>query len=172
MPTIKNYLRFLEEAFIVKKVDRFDVKGRKYISTPVKYYYSDLGIKNVILNFRQIEETHLMENAIYNELVFRGFNVDVGVVPVNLVENGKNVKKQLEVDFVCNQSSNRYYIQSALHMDTHEKTIQESNSLNRVGDNFKKIIVVKDNIKPWRTEDGILVLGLWDFLLKENSMDL
>ena len=146
MPTIKNYLRFLEEAFIIKKVDRFDLKGRKYISTPVKYYYSDLGIRNAMLNFRQVEETHLMENAIYNELFFRGFKVDVGVVPVNMVDT--------------------------LHMDTREKTIQESNSLNRIGDNFKKIIVVKDNIKPWRTEDGILVLGLWDFLLKENSMDL
>ncbi|MBQ9273019.1 MAG: ATP-binding protein [Mogibacterium sp.] len=165
--TVNSYLIYLEDAFIVEKALRYDVKGRKYIGTPLKYYFSDLGLRNARLNFRQQEETHLMENAIYNELLVRDFNVDVGVVEIR--KDGK--RKQTEVDFVCNSGSNRYYIQSAFHMDSSEKTEQESRSLNHIDDNFKKIIVVKDNIKPWYTEDGILVIGLLDFLLDEHSIE-
>jgi len=165
--TVNSYLSFLEDAFIVKKALRFDVKGRKYINTPQKYYFSDLGLRNARLNFRQQEESHLMENAIYNELIMRGFNVDVGVVEIR--EGNKRI--QTEVDFVCNLGGNRYYIQSALNLATPEKTIQESRSLNHIPDNFKKIIVVKDYIKPWKTEDGILVLGIIDFLLDESSIE-
>lgn len=165
--TVNAYLSFLEDAFIVKKALRFDVKGRKYINTPQKYYFSDLGLRNARLNFRQQEESHLMENAIYNELIMRGFNVDVGVVEIR--EGNKRI--QTEVDFVCNLGGNRYYIQSALNLSTPEKTVQESRSLNHIPDNFKKIIVVKDYIKPWKTEDGILVLGIIDFLLDESSME-
>lgn len=166
--TINSYLSFLEDAFIVQKALRYDVKGKKYINTPQKYYFADLGLRNARLNFRQQEESHLMENAIYNELIMRGFNVDVGVVEIR--EGNKRL--QTEVDFVCNLGSRRYYIQSALNLDTSEKRVQESRSLNYIGDNFKKIIVVKDYIKPWRTEDGILVIGIIDFLLTENIIDL
>lgn len=165
--TINNYLSYLEDSFIVQKALRFDVKGKKYINTPQKYYFSDLGLRNARLNFRQQEETHLMENAIYNELLLREYNVDVGVVEIR--ENGARI--QTEVDFVCNAGNNRYYIQSALNLSTHEKTVQESRSLNHIKDNFKKIIVVKDHIKPWRTDDGILVLGIFDFLMDKNSLD-
>lgn len=164
--TISSYLSFLEDSFIIEKVVRYDVKGRKYISTPQKYYFADLGLRNARLNFRQQEENHLMENAIYNELIFRGYNVDVGVVEVR--ENEKRI--QTEVDFVCNMASNRFYIQSTLNLDTHEKTIQESRPLNHIKDSFKKIFVVKDNIKSWRTEDGILVMGIVDFLLDPESL--
>lgn len=164
--TINAYLTFLEDAFIVKKAFRYDVKGRRYINTPQKYYFSDLGLRNARLNFRQQEETHLMENAIYNELLFRGFQVDVGIVEIR--EAGKRV--QTEVDFVCNLGNNRYYIQSALHLDSQEKTKQESRPLNHIRDSFQKIIIVKDNIRSWRTEDGILVLGIMDFLLNPDSM--
>lgn len=146
--------------------ERYDIKGRKYISTPQKYYFTDLGLRNARLNFRQQEETHLMKNALYNELLFRGYHVDVGVVEIR--EQGR--RKSTEVDFVCNEGSNRYYIQSALRLDTQEKTLQESKSLNHIGDNFKKIIVVKDHIKPWRTEDGILVIGVMDFMLDPESL--
>lgn len=165
--TINNYLSYLEDSFIIQKALRFDVKGKKYINTPQKYYFSDPGLRNARLNFRQQEETHLMENAIYNELLLRGYNVDVGVVEIR--ENGSRI--QTEVDFVCNAGNNRYYIQSALNLSTPEKTVQESRSLNHIKDNFKKIIVVKDHIKPWRTEDGILVLGIFDFLLDRRSLD-
>ena len=164
--TVNSYMTYLEDAFIIKKALRYDVKGRKYINTPQKYYFSDVGLRNARLNFRQQEETHLMENVIYNELVFRGYNVDVGVVEIR--EAGKHV--QTEVDFVCNMGSNRVYIQSALNLSTPEKTKQESRSLNHIRDSFKKIIVVKDNIKRWRTDDGILVLGVIDFLLDPGSM--
>lgn len=166
--TVNDYLTYLENAFIVKKALRYDIKGKKYINTPYKYYFSDLGIRNARLNFRQQEETHLMENAIYNELVMRGYNVDVGVVEMRK----DNQRIKTEIDFVCNSGNNRYYIQSALNIDTHEKTIQESRPLNNIGDNFKKIIVVKDYIKPWRTEDGILVLGIIDFLLKPDCINM
>lgn len=164
--TINSYLAFLEDSFIVKKAMRYDVKGRKYISTPQKYYFTDLGLRNARLNFRQQEETHLMENAIYNELIFRDYNVDVGVVEIR--EDGKRI--QTEVDFVCNLGNNRYYIQSSMNLDTHEKTIQESRPLNHIKDSFQKIIIVKDHIKPWRTDDGILVMGVIDFLLDADSL--
>lgn len=164
--TINAYLKYLEDAFIVKKALRYDIKGRKYINTPQKYYFADVGLRNARLNFRQQEETHLMENVIFNELVFRGYNVDVGVVETR--EGNKHI--QTEVDFVCNQGSNRYYIQSALNLGTYEKTEQESRSLNDISDSFKKIIIVKDAIKPWRTESGIVVMGVTDFLLDENSL--
>ena len=166
--TITSYLNYLLDSFLIEKVKRYDVKGKKYIQTPQKYYFIDIGIRNAKLNFRQQEENHLMENIIYNELLIRGYNVDVGVVEIR--EEG--VRKQLEVDFVCNQGNKRYYIQSALNLDTSEKTMQESKSLNNIGDNFKKIIVVKDNIKLWRNEDGILIIGIQEFLLNKNSLDL
>jgi predicted AAA+ superfamily ATPase len=165
--TIHSYLSYLEDAFIVKKAKRYDIKGRKYIQTPHKYYFTDIGLRNAGLNFRQQEESHLMENLIYNELIIRGYNVDVGLV--ELRENNK--RKQTEVDFVCNQGNKRYYIQTALNLDTRGKTVQESRSLNHINDNFKKIIIVKDVPKYWRTEDGILVLGIFDFLLNPNSLD-
>ena len=165
--TINSYISYLEDCFIIKKVSRYDVKGRKYINTPYKYYFTDIGLRNARLNFRQQEETHLMENALYNELLLRDYNVDVGVVEIR--EKGSRV--QTEVDFVCNKGNNRFYIQSALNLNTQEKTIQESRPLNHIGDNFKKIIVVKDHIKSWRTDDGILVIGIIDFMLDQDSMN-
>ena len=165
--TINSYLNYLEDAFIIKRALRYDVKGKKYINTPQKYYFADLGLRNARLNFRQQEESHLMENAIYNELLVRGYNVDVGVVEIR--EGNKRI--QTEVDFICNQGSNRYYIQSALNLDTPEKTIQESRPLNNISDSFKKIIVVKGSMIPWHTEDGILVIGLLDFLLDQHSLE-
>jgi len=160
--TINDYVSFIENSFIVNKAMRYDVKGRKYISTPYKYYFSDLGIRNARLNFRQQEETHLMENAIFNELIYLGFNVDVGVVEINKVNT--------EVDFICNNGGNRFYIQSALSLENSEKTKQESRSLNHIKDNFKKIILVKDDIKPWWTDDGIKVVGVLDFLTNPSSI--
>ena len=166
--TIISYLNYLLDSFLLEKVKRYDVKGKKYITTPQKYYFADIGLRNARLNFRQQEENHLMENIIYNELIVRGYNVDVGVVEIR--EGGE--RKQLEVDFVCNQGSKRYYIQSALSIDTREKNEQESKSLNNIGDSFKKIIVVKDDIKLWRNEKGILIIGIQEFLLNKNSLDL
>ena len=166
--TINSYIADIEDSFIVNKSTRYDIKGKKYIQTPQKYYFSDIGLRNARLNFRQQEENYLMENIIYNELLIRGYNVDVGVVEVR--EEGK--RKQLEVDFVCNLGNKRYYIQSALNLDTKEKTIQESRSLNNIGDSFKKIIVVKDKIKLWRTDDGIVIMGIQEFLLNKDSLDL
>ena len=166
--TINTYLNYLLDAFIIEKAERYDVKGKKYISTPSKYYFSDIGLRNARINFRQMEENHIMENIIYNELLTRGYNVDVGVV---LIRDG-DTRKQLEVDFVCNQSDKRFYIQVALNLDTREKTLQEEKSLLNIQDNFKKIIVVKDNIKKWYTEEGILVIGLQEFLLDKNSLNL
>jgi uncharacterized protein len=164
--TVNSYVSYLEDAFIIKKALRYDVKGRKYINTPHKYYFADLGLRNARLNFRQQEETHLMENAIYNELLYRGYNVDVGVVEIR--EKGTRV--QTEVDFVCNTGTNRIYIQSALALDTPDKTLQESRSLNHIQDSFKKIIVVKNPIKSWRTEDGILVIGVMELLLDPEGL--
>ena len=164
--TVNSYITCLEDAFVVKKAFRYDVNGRKYIGTPQKYYFTDLGLRNARLNFRQQEETYLTENAIFNELLYRGYNVDIGVVEIR--ENGKRL--QTEVDFICNKGNNRFYIQSALHLDTREKTIQESRSLNHIKDSFKKIIIVGDNIKPWWTDDGILVMGILDFLLDQESL--
>ena len=170
--TISLYINYLMEAFLVNKSERYEIKGKKYISTPSKYYFSDVGLRNARLNFRQQEENHIMENIIYNELLVRGYNVDVGIVEHNVTENGKNIRKQLEVDFVCNQGSKRYYIQSAFAIPDEQKMEQEKNSLVKIGDSFKKIIVVKDNIKLWRTEEGILVIGIQEFLLNPNSLDL
>ncbi len=166
--TVNSYIKNVEDSFIVNKANRYDIKGKKYIQTPQKYYFTDIGLRNARLNFRQQEENHLMENIIYNELLVRGYNVDVGVVEIR----DNDSRKQLEVDFVCNLGSKRYYIQSALSLDTPEKTIQESKSLIHIGDNFKKIIVVKDNIKLWRNDAGIVIMGIQEFLLNENSLDL
>ena len=166
--TITSYINYLKDSFLISKAERYDIKGKKYIQTPYKYYFSDIGLRNCRLNFRQQEETHIMENIIYNELLYRGYNVDVGVVEIR---NGDS-KKQVEIDFVCNQYNKRYYIQSALSLVSREKTLQEERPLLNIPDNFKKIIVVKDNIKSWFTEEGILVIGLQEFLLNENSLNL
>lgn len=167
--TITSYLTYLQDSFLIQKAVRYDVKGRKYIGTPSKYYFSDIGLRNVRLNFRQQEKNHLMENVIYNELVYRGFNVDVGVVPVNIVEAGKHIKKQYEVDFVVNYFNQRYYIQSALNVDSKDKLHQEQRSLINIPDGFKRIIVVEKAFRPWQTEEGTYVIGLEDFLLKGDA---
>lgn len=172
MPTISRYLKYLQESFLIQKAERYDIKGRKYISTPAKYYYTDLGLRNALLNFRQFEETHLMENAIYNELVYRGYSVDVGVVEIRTSDNGKMLKKQLEVDFVVNQASKRFYIQSAFALPNQEKIEQEQASLIKIQDSFKKIIIVGGNSPVWRNESGITFMGIYDFFLNENSLDL
>ena len=170
--TINKYLGFLEDAFLVEKSIRYNIKGKKYINTLAKYYFSDLGIRNALLGFRQQEETHIMENIIYNELRTRGLRVDVGMVETREPDkNGRLIRKQLEVDFVVNQGSQRYYIQSAFAMPTLEKEAQESASLLLINDSFKKIIIVKDDIKPKRNEQGILTIGLKDFLLDKNSLN-
>ena len=166
--TITSYINYLLDSFLINKVERYDIKGKKYISTPSKYYFTDIGLRNVRINFRQLEENHLMENIIYNELLIRGYNVDVGIVEIR----EQNKRKQLEVDFICNQSYKRYYIQCTLHLDEREKTIQEERPLLNIGDEFKKIIVVKDNIKHWYTEEGILVIGIQEFLLNQDSLNL
>ena len=166
--TITSYMNYLIDSFLIEKVERYDVKGKKYIQTPQKYYFADIGLRNARLNFRQQEENHIMENIIYNELITRGYNVDVGVVEIR----DKQEKKQLEVDFVCNLGYRRYYIQSALNLETREKTLQEERPLMNIEDNFKKVIVVKDNIQHWYTEEGILVIGIQEFLLDKNSLDL
>lgn len=171
--TIRQYLEHLEDAFIINKANRYNVKGRKYIGTPLKYYFEDVGLRNARLGFRQVEETHLMENIIYNELRSRGYTVDIGVVEKRGTdENGKEYKNQLEIDFVANLGSKRYYIQSAFSMPTEEKRIQEKASLVNVNDSFKKIIVVKDVVNVTRDEDGITTMSIYDFLLKENSLEL
>ena len=165
--TIYNYLNYLEDAFLIESTKRYDVKGKKYIETPKKYYFTDIGIRNSFLNFRQQEENHLMENIIYIELRRRGFNVDVGVVEVR----DKRGQKKLEIDFVANRGNNRYYIQSALTIDSKEKREQEERSLINTNDFFRKIIIVKDNIKRWRDEKGIVIMGIVDFLLDFDSLD-
>lgn len=171
--TIRQYIEYLEDAFIINKATRYNVKGRKYIGTPLKYYFEDVGLRNARLGFRQVEETHLMENIIYNELRSRGYSVDVGVVEKRGTdENGKEYKNQLEIDFVANLGSKRYYIQSAFSMPTEEKRIQEKASLVNVNDSFKKIVVVKDVVNVTRDEDGITTMSIYDFLLKENSLEL
>lgn len=171
--TIRQYIEHLEDAFIINKANRYNVKGRKYIGTPLKYYFEDVGLRNARLGFRQVEETHLMENIIYNELRSRGYSVDVGVVEKRVVnDEGKTEKKQLEIDFVANLGSKRYYIQSAFSMPTEEKRIQEKSSLVNVNDSFKKIIIVKDVVNVTRDEDGITTMSIYDFLLKENSLEL
>lgn len=172
MNTIRQYLAYLEDAFLIHKAYRYNVKGRKYIGTPLKYYFEDVGFRNARLGFRQVEETHLMENIIYNELRSRGYSVDVGVVEKReRDERGKEIKKQLEIDFIANLGSNRYYIQSAFSMPTEQKRIQEKASLVNVKDSFKKIILVKDVMKVSHDEDGIVTMSVYDFLLNENSLD-
>ena len=166
--TINSYVNNIEDTYIVNKSERYDIKGKKYISTPAKYYFTDVGLRNARLNFRQVEETHLMENIIYNELISRGYNVDVGVVEIR----EGDVRKQLEIDFVCNLGSKRYYIQSALSLPDREKTVQEEKPLLHIDDNFKKIIIVKGSFKPWYSEEGILILSIFDFLLDEKSLDI
>lgn len=166
--TINKYLGYLLDSFLIEKSERYDIKGKKCIHTPFKFYFSDIGLRNSRLNFRQQEENHIMENILFNELLFRGYNVDVGVLPIR----EGNDKKQVEIDFVCNQFNKRYYIQSSLSLDTREKTTQEERPLLNVPDNFKKIIVVKDSIKPWITEEGISVIGIKEFLLNKNSLDI
>ena len=166
--TITSYINYLEDSFLIKKVERYDVKGKKYISTPSKYYFADIGLRNARLNFRQQEEDHIMENIIYNELLYRGYNVDVGIVEIR----EKNIRKQTEVDFICNQADKRYYIQVALSLPTREKTLQEERPLMNINDNFKKIIIVKDGKKSWTTEEGILIIGLQEFLLNKDSLYL
>lgn len=173
MNTIRQYIECLEDAFIISKANRYNVKGRKYIGTPLKYYFEDIGLRNARLGFRQIEETHLMENIIYNELRSRGYSVDVGIVEKRGInEEGKDVKKQLEIDFIANLGSKRYYIQSAFHMPTEEKCRQEKASLLTVKDSFKKIVIVKDVVSVTRDEYGITTMSIYDFLLKENSLEL
>ena len=163
---------FFIDAFILSKVFRYDIKGKKYIEIPLKYYFSDVGLRNARLNFRQQEENHIMENIIYNELIARDFDVDVGVVEYNSKDgNGKKIRTQLEIDFVANKGNRRYYIQSAFFVDDEAKRIQETNSLNRVRDSFRKIVVVKDEIIPWYDEKGILYIGIEKFLLDEKAID-
>lgn len=161
MNTIRQYLAYLEDAFLIHKAYRYNVKGRKYIGTPLKYYFEDVGLRNARLGFKQVEETHLMENIIYNELRSRGYSVDVGVVEKReRDERGKEIKKQLEIDFIANLGSNRYYIQSAFSMPTEQKRIQEKASLVNVKDSFKKIILVKDVMKVSHDEDGIVMMSI------------
>ncbi len=165
--TISSYLDCFIDAYILSKSYRYDIKGRSYIDTPLKYYFTDIGLRNVRLNFRQQEENHIMENILYNELVARGFNVDVGVVEYNRVDdNGKKIRTQLEVDFVVNQTDKRYYIQSALTVADEEKRKQETNSLNRIDDSYVKIVVVRDNVLPWTDDKGIQYVNIEDFLLE------
>lgn len=170
--TVKTYLGYMENAFLIEKADRYDVKGKKYINSLSKYYMTDMGVRNALLHFRQQEETHIMENIIYNELRIRGYSVDVGAVEVK----GKNkdnkwYRSLLEIDFVANLGSKRYYIQSALAIPDKVKLDQESNSFRNINDGFKKVIIVKENINPWYTTDGILIMGLFDFLLNPSSLD-
>ena len=168
--TIDRYLRYFEDSYLLQKAKRYDVKGKKYIKTPSKYYYTDLGLRNARLGFRQIEETHLMENVLYNDLIRRGFDVDVGVVEIATMEEGKKVRKQLEVDFVLNRGNDRYYIQSALSIADPEKKKQEIASLLRIPDSFKKMVVVKDYLKPWKDDNGIQYVGIEHFLRDENIL--
>jgi predicted AAA+ superfamily ATPase len=171
--TIRQYIEYLEDAFIINKANRYNVKGRKYIGTPMKYYFEDVGLRNAKLGFRQIEETHIMENVVYNELRSRGYSVDVGVVEKRgLNQEGKTERSYMEIDFIANLGSKRYYIQSAFSLPTEEKRTQEKASLIKVNDSFKKIIVVKDVMNVTRDEDGITTMSIYDFLLKENSLEL
>ena len=171
--TIKKYIDYLCDSFLIDRAVRYDVKGKKYIDTPVKYYFTDMGLRNARLNFRQLEETHSMENMIFNELKIRGFNVDVGVImQYDTNEKGNSVRKQLEIDFVCNKGSKRYYIQSAYAIPDQAKMEQEQRSLMRTGDFFKRIIITKDTPAPHYNENGVLIMSIYDFLLNENSLDI
>ena len=169
--TINQYLEYCVDSFLIRKAYRYDVKGKKYIDTPLKYYFTDIGLRNARLGFRQQEESHIMENIIYNELIIRGYNVDVGVITISKKnENNNYVRKQLEVDFVCNLGYERYYIQSALNIDDIKKRDQEERPLIKIDDSFRKIIIVKNNIKKWKDDNGMLFLGLKEFLLNPDSI--
>lgn len=171
--TIRKYIDYLCDSFLIDSAVRYDVKGKKYIDTPVKYYFTDMGLRNARLNFRQLEETHSMENIIFNELKIRGFNVDVGVIiQYDTNEKGNSVRKQLEIDFVCNKGSKRYYIQSAYAIPDQAKMEQEQRSLMLTGDFFKRIIITKDTPAPYYNENGVLIMSVYDFLLNENSLDI
>lgn len=168
--TISTYLDFFVEAYMLSKASLYNVKGRKYIGTPMKYYFTDIGLRNAQLNFRQQEENHIMENVLYNELCARGFNIDVGVVEYNYKDSeGKSKRSRLEVDFVANKGNKRCYIQSAFAIPDEEKRLQETHSLRRINDSYKKIVVLRDHIKPWYDENGIYFIGIEDFVL--NDMD-
>ena len=171
-PTINNYVNYMEEAFIVSKAKKYDVKGKKYINTPYKIYFEDVGLRNARLNFRQIEETHLMENIIYNELRYRGYNVDVGIIDIRENVNGSYERRQLEIDFVANQGNKRYYIQSVFDIPNEDKMKQETKSFDKTNDSFKKIIILGKSMRPRRTEKGYLLIGIKEFLLDPNSLDL
>lgn len=169
--TINQYLEYCVDSFLIRKAYRYDVKGKKYIDTPLKYYFTDIGLRNARLGFRQQEESHIMENIIYNELIIRGYNVDVGVITISEKnENNNYIRKQKEVDFVCNLGYERYYIQSALNIDNIKKRNQEERPLIKIDDSFRKIIIVKNNIKKWKDDNGVLFLGLKEFLLNPDSI--
>lgn len=170
--TLSRYMEYLEQAFLINRAMRYDIKGRKYINTPYKFYFEDVGLRNARLNFRQLEENHIMENIIYNELRIRGYNVDVGVVELRGRADSQFTRKQFEVDFVANMGSKRYYIQSVYSMRTAEKMEQEMQSLRRIDDSFKKVIIVMEDIKVKRDENGFVTMGIFDFLLNENSLEL
>ena len=171
--TIGKYLGYFSEAFLLSKAERYDVKGKKYIKTPAKYYFTDVGLRNAKLGFRQQEETHIMENVLYCDLLRRGFDVDVGVVEYNYKkEDGNSARVQLEIDFVVNRGNQRYYIQSALSIADPEKRAQEINPLTKVPDSFRKIVVVGDRINPWKDDNGILYIGIEKFLLDEKAIDM
>ncbi len=170
--TIKKYLDYLEDSFLIESAQRYDIKGRSYIETPKKYYFSDMGLRNARINFRQFEQTHAMENVIYNELRMRGYRVDVGVVPITEKnENGQTVRKQLEVDFICNLGSIKYYIQSAFSIPDEEKRAQEIRPFKKIDDSFKKIVITKDIVVPYYDENGILTMNIYDFLMDEKSLE-
>lgn len=170
--TISNHIDYLAEAFLISKANRYDIKGRKYIGANLKYYFTDIGLRNARLNFRQQEPTHIMENVVYNELLARGLNVDVGIVEVNEKDKeGKSIRKQLEVDFVVNRGSQRYYIQVAYDMSSEEKQMQEFKSIRHIADSFKKIIIVNGSVKPWRNEEGFIIMGMKYFLLNPDSLE-
>lgn len=169
--TVAKFIDYLEDAFLISSASRYDIKGKRYIGAPKKFYFADLGLRNARLNFRQFEETHLMENAIYNELLYRGFNVDVGVVELSQKnESGSVSRKSLEIDFVCNLGSQRYYIQSAFSMPDNEKRAQEIRPFKTVRDSFKKIVVTKDFVPAFYDENGILTMNVIDFLMEPNSL--
>lgn len=170
--TIKQYLDHLCDAFMIEQAERYDIKGKRYISTPYKYYFTDTGLRNARLNFRQLEETHLMENVMYNELCLRGYSVDVGVVEINERQtDGKYARKQIEVDFVCNKSDERVYVQSAFSIPTTEKRLQEERPLANVGDGFRKVVVTKDNVIRHNDENGILIMSLQEFLMDAGALE-
>lgn len=170
--TVKRYIGYLEGSFLVDEAVRYDVKGRRYIGTPKKYYFGDVGLRNARLGFRQVEETHIMENVIYNELRARGFSVDVGEVEKRVMTSGKEERRRCEVDFVANMGYRRYYVQSALALPGEQKAAQEKAPLLAIDDSFRKVVVVKDVIKPYMDRDGILIMGLFDFLLDPGSLDM